>query len=115
MTNITRPRFILTYQRPHLNANTLHEKVILFEKYTIMSDYGNESFVWFPSDPRAPIMESEIAAAEKNQDGPLMRPLDSWTVFINNDLSNASKMVLMELCFEDTWRNRLQKWSGNPN
>ena len=80
---------------------TLRERIILFEKYTLMSDYGVESIVWYPNDPTAPLLESEIAAAKKNQDAPLMRPLDSWTVFFNYGFDKASKMVLMELSFED--------------
>ncbi|KAJ9606207.1 hypothetical protein H2200_009168 [Cladophialophora chaetospira] len=94
------PRFILTYQRPHLTADALHERIIQIDKYTVMSDYGNDSIVWYPRNPRAPLMESEIAAAEMNQDGPLMLPLDSWSVFFNYDLIKASKMTFMELSFE---------------
>jgi len=49
----------------------------------------------------ATLLETEIATAEKYQDAPLLRPLDSWTILFNCDLEIASKTIFTELSFQD--------------
>ena len=91
--------FTLNYRRPNVSQKIQHQDIIL-EKFSITSDFGLESMIWFPTELHTPLLEEEIASAEKSHDGPHM--IDTrWTAFYKRDLDSASRLQWIELRFAD--------------
>ncbi|KAE9382232.1 hypothetical protein N431DRAFT_441006 [Stipitochalara longipes BDJ] len=86
-------------RRSHISQE-IQYRTIALEKFSVMSDCGLESIIWFPSDSNAQLLREEIASVESSCDGPHMIDI-SWTVVFNHDLDSVSKLQWSEVRFTD--------------
>lgn len=94
-----RPILTIEYRRPHVSQEILYLNIVL-EKFRVMSGYGLESIIWFPSNSNTQLLNAEIGPARSSCVGPYMNDV-SWTVVCRHDLDSVSMLQWVEVRFAD--------------